>query len=69
MTICSLKESALPPSKSDSNGNDDKKLEIHKPSDVLSGINVCRRYISAISCKEKSLNSIISFQKIGRAHV
>ena len=60
MTIYRLKESLPPSSNSDNDGDDDTNLEILKLSEVLSGINVFRCYISAKSCFEKALNSLIS---------
>ena len=53
LTIC-CKGSEPPSSHSDnSNGDDDTNFEILKLSEVLSAINVCRRYISARTCSEK----------------
>lgn len=50
------------PASSDSDGDDDLILETPKLSEVLSAIDVCRRYISAKSCSEKALNSLMSLQ-------
>ena len=47
---------------SSSDADDDTNLEIPKPSEVLSAINVYRHYISENSYSNKTLNSLISLQ-------
>ena len=46
----------------DSDGEGDTNLEILKLSQILSAKNVCRHYISAKICSEKTLISLISLQ-------
>jgi hypothetical protein len=55
MTICCLKESDK-----DCDGNDDTNLEIPELCEVLTAINLCRRYVSARGSSEKALNSLMS---------
>ena len=50
------------PAPSDSDGDGDLNMETPKLSEVLSEIDVCRRYISAKSYSEKALNSVICLQ-------
>ncbi|XP_068081353.1 nuclear pore complex protein Nup160 [Anabrus simplex] len=64
--VCQQRGGDGPATRDSDIGDEDNNLNLETPelSEVLSAIDVCRRYINAKICSENVLNSLLSLQKL-----